>query len=71
MFQIIYITKTSLKTHTFFDSIRSVFHKNSEMIGGSLPNKEKSRCLMTKVVNLLSVCAEIGAPIICMFFRKS
>ena len=62
-----YITKTSLKTHTIFDSIRSVFHKNSEMIGGSLPNKEKSRRLMTKVVNLLSARAEMGAPMICMY----
>ena len=37
-----YITKSSLKTHTIFESIRSVFHKNSEMIGGSLRMKEKA-----------------------------
>ena len=37
-----YITKTSLKTHTIFDAIKSVFHRNSEMIGGSLPTKEKA-----------------------------
>ncbi|KAF8815882.1 hypothetical protein BYT27DRAFT_7026502, partial [Phlegmacium glaucopus] len=29
-----YITKMSLKTHVAFDSIRSVFQKNSEMLGG-------------------------------------
>jgi len=32
-----YITKSTLKTHVIFDSIRSVFHKNTEMIGGTLP----------------------------------
>ena len=62
-----YITKTSLKTHTIFESIRSVFHKNTEMIGGSLPMKEKARRIMTKVVNLLSAKMEMGAPMICMY----
>ncbi|KAF8958460.1 hypothetical protein BDZ97DRAFT_1668514 [Flammula alnicola] len=62
-----YITKTTLKTHTIFDSIRSVFHKNSEMIGGTLPMKEKTRRLMTKVVNLLTAKMEMGAPMICMY----
>ncbi|KDR79826.1 hypothetical protein GALMADRAFT_62402, partial [Galerina marginata CBS 339.88] len=62
-----YITKSTLKTHTIFDSIKSVFHKSSEMIGGSLPSQEKARRIMTKVVNLLSAKAEMGAPMICMY----
>ena len=62
-----YITKSSLKTHTIFDSIKSVFQKNSEMIGGTLPSKEKARRFMTKVANLLSAKAEMGAPMICMY----
>jgi hypothetical protein len=62
-----YITKTTLKTHTIFDSIRSVFHKNGEMIGGTLPMQEKARHVMTKIVNLLSAKAEMGSPIICMY----
>jgi hypothetical protein len=62
-----YITKTSLKTHTIFESIRSVFHKNTEIISGSLPIKEKARRIMTKVVNLLSEKMEMGAPMICMY----
>ena len=62
-----YITKTSLKTHTIFESIRSVFDKNTEMIGGSLPMKEKARRILTKVVNLLSAKMEMGAPMICMY----
>jgi hypothetical protein len=37
-----YITKSTLKTHTIFDSIRSVFQRNSEMMNGSLPMKEKA-----------------------------
>ena len=62
-----YITKTSLKTHTVFESIKSVFHKNTEMINGTLPMKEKARRIMTKVVNLLSAKMEMGAPMICMY----
>jgi Helitron helicase-like domain at N-terminus/PIF1-like helicase len=62
-----YITKTTLKTHTIFDSIRSVFHKNGEMIGGTLPMQEKARRIMTKIVNLLSAKAEMGSPMICMY----
>ena len=62
-----YITKTSLKTHTIFDSIRSVFHKNSEMIGGTLPMKEKARMIMTKIVNVISAKMEMGAPMISMY----
>ena len=62
-----YITKSSLKTHVIFDSIKSVFHKNSEMIGGTLPMKEKARRVMIKVVNLLTAKMEMGAPMICMY----
>ena len=62
-----YITKSTLKTHTIFDSIRSVFQKNSEMMNGTLPMKEKARRFMTKVANLLSAKAEMGAPMICMY----
>ena len=62
-----YIVKSTLKTHVIFDSIRSVFQKNGEMIGGSLPTKEKARRFMTKVANLLSAKAEMGAPMISMY----
>jgi hypothetical protein len=62
-----YITKSSLKTHVIFDSIKAIFTKNREMIGGNLPDKEKGRQLMTKIVNLLSTKMEMGAPMICMY----
>jgi len=62
-----YITKTTLKTHVIFDTIRSVFQKNNGMMSGFLPTKEKARRFMTKVANLLSAKAEMGAPIIAMY----
>ena len=62
-----YITKTTLKTHVIFDTIRSVFQKNNGLMSGSLPAKEKARRFMTKVANLLSAKAEMGAPMIAMY----
>ena len=62
-----YVVKPTLKTHVMFDSIRTVFQKNGEMMGGSLPSKEKARRFMTKVANLLSAKAEMGAPMIAMY----
>ena len=40
-----YVTKPGLKTHTIFEAIRSVFNRNSEMLGGSLKRKEKARTI--------------------------
>jgi len=62
-----YITKSSLKTHTIFESICSVFHKNSEIIGGTLPIKEKARMIMTKIVKMISAKMEMGVPMISMY----
>ena len=62
-----YITKSSLQTHVIFDSIKSVFHENSEMIGGTPPMREKARHVMIKVVNLLSAEMEMDAPMMCMY----
>ena len=66
-----YITKVSLKTHVIFDTVRAMFHKNSEMIGGSETRKEKARRLMTKIVNSLSAKMEIGAPMACMYLLRN
>ena len=62
-----YVVKPTLKTHVIFDSIRTVFQKNGEMMGGNLTTKEKARRFMTKVANLLSARAEMGAPMIAMY----
>ena len=62
-----YVVKPTLKTHVIFDSIQTVFQKNSEMMGGSLSTKEKAQRFMTKVANLLSAKAEMGGPMIAMY----
>ena len=63
-----YIVKPMLKTHIIFDLIWTVFQKNGEMMGGSLPfSKEKAWHFMTKVANLLSAKTKMGAPMISMY----
>jgi hypothetical protein len=62
-----YITKMTLKTHVAFDCIRSVFQKNSEMLGGCESQHVKARKLMTKMVNAMSAKLELGSPMICLY----
>ena len=62
-----YITKPGLKTYSIFDTIRSVFDRNSEMLGGSLERKEKTRRLMTQIVNTLTAKLEIGGPMASLY----
>ena len=62
-----YITKMTLKTHVAFESIRSVFQKNSEMLGGCESQHVKARKLMTKMVNAMSAKLELGSPMICLY----
>src|SRR5882762_1856272 len=62
-----YITKPGLKTYSVFDVIKSVFDKNSEMIGGSLKRKEKVRKIFTQVVNSLTSKMEIGGPMASLY----
>ena len=63
-----YVTKPSLKTYSIFDTIRSVFDRNSEMIGSaSIKRKEKARILMTKIVNSLTAKMEIGSPMASLY----
>ncbi|KAJ3917037.1 hypothetical protein F5877DRAFT_24178, partial [Lentinula edodes] len=37
------------------------------VLGGSLPDKEKSRRIITKIVNLLATKLELGGPMICLY----
>ncbi|TFK61191.1 hypothetical protein BDN72DRAFT_726664, partial [Pluteus cervinus] len=62
-----YITKSSLKTYTIFEIIRSVFQQNITVINGDMKRKDKARKLMTRIVNLLSAKMEMGSPMICMY----
>ncbi|KAI9069011.1 hypothetical protein FKP32DRAFT_1608603 [Trametes sanguinea] len=65
-----YITKTPLKTHVMFQSIREVFERNTELLGSHKASKEKARSLITKTVNALTACSEIGGPMAAMYLLK-
>ena len=65
-----YICKPSLKTYLIFEAVKSVFDKNSEMIGGSMDRKEKARWLLTKIVNALTSKLEIGGPMASITFLE-
>ena len=62
-----YITKPGLKTHSIFSAIKSVFNRNSEMLGGSLKRKEKARRILTQIVNCLTAKLEIGGPMASLY----
>jgi hypothetical protein len=66
-----YITKTGLKTYSIFDTIRSVFDRNSELIGGTQKQREKARRLLTKIVNALTAKIEIGGPMASLYLLKN
>ena len=59
--------KPALKTHIIFETVRSMFQRHSEVIGGSDSQKDKARKLMTKIVNSLSAKLEIGSPMASMY----
>jgi hypothetical protein len=62
-----YITKQSLKTYSIFDVIKSIFDRNSEMLGGNLTRKEKVRKLFTQIVNSLTAKMGIGSPMASLY----
>ena len=62
-----YVTKPALKTHVIFETVRSMFLRNSEVIASSDSRKDKARKLMTKIVNSLSAKLEIGSPMASMY----
>ena len=62
-----YVTKPTLKTHVIFETVRSMFQKNTEMLTGTESHQQKACKLITKIVNSLSAKIEMGAPMICMY----
>ena len=66
-----YISKPALKTYLIFEAVKSVFDRNSEMLGGSLDQKEKARRLLTQIVNNLTSKMEIGGPMASMYLLKN
>ncbi|KAJ7152525.1 hypothetical protein C8R46DRAFT_862034, partial [Mycena filopes] len=62
-----YISKLSLKSYQMFASVYDVFQKNSELMGGTLNEKESARHMMRKMVNAMSAKMEIGSPMASMY----
>ena len=56
-----------LKTHSIFNVIRAAFEANLQIVNGSLSDLDKTKKLMTKMVNSLVVKSEIGAPMAVMY----
>ena len=66
-----YISKPALKTYLIFEAVKNVFDRNSEMLGGSLDQKEKACILLTQIVNNLTSKMEIGGPMASMYLLKN
>lgn len=66
-----YISKPSLKTYAVFDTICSIFDKNSDIITGDENRKENTRRILTQIVNSLTSKLEIGAPMASMYLLKN
>ncbi|KAF8219606.1 hypothetical protein L208DRAFT_1338972 [Tricholoma matsutake] len=62
-----YVTKPTLKTHVIFESVKSMFQKNTEMLAGLESHQQKAQKLITKIVNSLTAKLEMGTPMICMY----
>jgi hypothetical protein len=62
-----YVTKPGLNTYSVFDTIRQVFNRNSDMIGGTSERKQTARSLMIKIVNALTAKMEIGSPMASLY----
>ncbi|KAH7906052.1 hypothetical protein BJ138DRAFT_1016813, partial [Hygrophoropsis aurantiaca] len=62
-----YISKPSLKTYVVFDTIQSVFNRNTTLLSSSIDRGEKARKIMTQIVNSLTSKMEIGAPMASLY----
>ncbi|KAJ7867320.1 hypothetical protein B0H13DRAFT_1636202 [Mycena leptocephala] len=62
-----YISKLSLKSYQLFASMYDVFHKESEIPGGSERDKYNARHMMRKMVNSMSAKMEIGSTMASMY----
>src|SRR6202050_1154683 len=66
-----YISKPALKTYLIFEAVKSVFDRNSEMLGRALDQKEKAHRLLTQIVNNLTSKMEIGGPMPSRYLLKN
>ena len=61
-----YISKSSLKTHVIFETIRIILSNAEQILGSILSRSDQGRQLLTKLVNTLIGKMEIGAPVASM-----
>lgn len=63
-----YITKNGLTTHTFFEVVRAVLDRNTEMLNEAGSDRDRvARSIIVKIVNALSAASEIGGPAVCAY----
>lgn len=63
-----YVTKSSLTTHGFFETVRTVLAQNTELLNcDNAQRGEAARALVVKIVNALSGAAELGGPAVCSY----
>ena len=63
-----YLTKPSLKLHTIFQAVKSVFQQNQEMLSYSdIDTQTKAKRIILKAVNALTGKGEMGAPMASLY----
>ena len=62
-----YISKSSLKTHVIFETIKIILSNADQILGSILSRSDQGRRLLTKLVNSLIGKMEIGAPMASMY----
>ncbi|KAF8416921.1 hypothetical protein L210DRAFT_812147, partial [Boletus edulis BED1] len=65
-----YISKSPLKTYVVFDTIQSIFKRNSVLLGGTVERHENTRKIMTQIVNALTSKLEVGAPMASLYLLQ-
>ena len=62
-----YITKSLLNTVAMFDLMTNVFEQNMKYIKGDVLQEEKTRKIMTQIVNSFTSKQETRSPLACMY----
>ncbi|KAH9848080.1 hypothetical protein C2E23DRAFT_740340 [Lenzites betulinus] len=63
-----YVTKSSLTTHGFFETVRAVLDRNTDLLAPHDTDRaDAARALVVKIVNALSGAAELGGPAVCAY----
>jgi len=62
-----YIAKPGLRTYSIFNTIKSVFSRNSDTLHSNSDRREKARKLITQITNALTAKLEIGSPMASLY----